>query len=238
MGRMFEKRKYKMFARYDKMAKSFTRAGKEIAIAVKEGGSNPDYNARLRMAMQNAKSVSMPKDRIEAAIKRATSKEMASFDEVRFEGYGPHGVAVIVETATDNNTRTVANVRMHFNKGNGSLGKTGSLDFLFARKGVFSISKTELVGRDLEEFEFELIDAGLDDFAEDEEAVYAYCDFTDFGRMQTQLENMKIETKSAELQYLPLNLVDLPEDQAQEVLDLIDRLEGDEDVQTVYHNLK
>ena len=238
MGRMFEKRKHKMFARYDKMAKQFTRAGKEIVIAVKEGGDNPDYNPRLRMAIQNAKSVSMPKDRIEAAIKRAISKDTENYSEVRFEGYAPHGVGIIVETATDNNTRTVANVRMHFNKCDGNLGKTGSLDFNFARKGVFTILKELLVDKDIEEFEFELIDGGLEDFAEDEEKVYLYTAYTDFGKMQTHLEDLKIETASSELQYTPLNLVDLNEEQASEVLDLVDRLEGDEDVQNVYHNLK
>ena len=238
MGRMFEKRKHKMFARYDKMAKQFTRAGKEIVIAVKEGGENPDYNPRLRMAIQNAKSVSMPKDRIEAAIKRAVSKDTENYSEVRFEGYAPHGVGIIVETATDNNTRTVANVRMHFNKCDGNLGKTGSLDFNFARKGVFTIAKELIKDKDIEEFEFELIDGGLEDFAEDEEKVYLYTAYADFGRMQTHLEELKIETASSELQYTPLNLVDLNEEQASEVLDLVDRLEGDEDVQNVYHNLK
>jgi len=239
MGRMFEKRKHKMFARYDKMAKQFTRAGKEIVIAVREGGGdNPDYNPRLRMAMQNAKSVSMPKDRIEAAIKRAISKDAGDYDEVRFEGYAPHGVGIIVESATDNNTRTVANVRMHFNKCNGNLGKTGSLDFNFSRKGVFELSKEMLAEKDLEEFEFELIDGGLEDLALDDEKVYIYTDYTDFGKMQTLLEELKVETESAGLQYIPLNLVDLTEEQATEVLDLVDRLEGDEDVQNVYHNLK
>jgi len=228
-----------MFARYDKMAKQFTRAGKEIVIAVREGGGdNPDYNPRLRMAMQNAKSVSMPKDRIEAAIKRAISKDAGDYDEVRFEGYAPHGVGIIVESATDNNTRTVANVRMHFNKCNGNLGKTGSLDFNFSRKGVFELSKEMLAEKDLEEFEFELIDGGLEDLALDDEKVYIYTDYTDFGKMQTLLEELKVETESAGLQYIPLNLVDLTEEQATEVLDLVDRLEGDEDVQNVYHNLK
>ena len=238
MGRMFEKRKHKMFARYYKMAKKFTRAGKEIAIAVREGGDNPDNNPRLRMAMQNAKAASMPKDRIEAAVNRAKSKDMANYDEVRFEGYAPHGVGIVVETATDNNTRTVANVRMHFNKCNGSLGKTGSLDFNFNRKGVFAITKETLKGKDIEEFEFELIDGGLEDLAEDEDKVFIYTAFTDFGKMQSLLEELGVETESAELQYIPVSLVDLTEEQAEEVLDLVDRLEGDEDVQNVYHNLK
>jgi len=238
MGRMFEKRKHKMFARFDRMAKQFTKLGKEIAIAVKMGGENPDYNPRLRVAIQNAKAVNMPKDRVEAAIKRALSKSEGNYEEVRYEGYAPHGVGVLVETATDNTTRTVANVRMHFNKGGGTLGKTGSLDFNFTRKGVFKISKETLGDRDLDEFEFELIDHGLEDFAIDDEDVYLYTSFTDFGIMQKQLEDMGIATSNAELQYLPHSYVDLDEAQAQEVLDLIERLEGDDDVQNVYHNLR
>ena len=238
MGRMFEKRKHKMFARFDRMAKQFTKLGKEIAIAVKMGGENPDYNPRLRVAIQNAKAVNMPKDRVEAAIKRALSKSEGNYEEVRYEGYAPHGVGVLVETATDNTTRTVANVRMHFNKSGGTLGKTGSLDFNFTRKGVFKISKETLGDRDLDEFEFELIDHGLEDFAIDDEDVYLYTSFTDFGIMQKQLEDMGIATSNAELQYLPHSYVDLDEDQAQEVLDLIERLEGDDDVQNVYHNLR
>ncbi len=238
MGRMFEKRKHKMFARFDRMAKQFTKLGKEIAIAVKMGGENPDYNPRLRVAIQNAKAVNMPKDRVEAAIKRALSKSEGNYEEVRYEGYAPHGVGVVVETATDNTTRTVANVRMHFNKGGGTLGKTGSLDFNFTRKGVFKIAKETLGERDLDEFEFELIDHGLEDFAIDDEEVYLFTSFTDFGMMQKQLEDMGIATTNAELQYIPNSYVDLNVEQAQEVLDLIERLEGDDDVQNVYHNLR
>lgn len=238
MGRMFEKRKHKMFARFDRMAKQFTKLGKEIAIAVKMGGENPDHNPRLRVAMQNAKSVNMPKDRVESAIKRALNKAEGNYEEVRYEGYAPHGVGVIVETATDNTTRTVANVRMHFNKGGGTMGKTGSLDFNFTRKGVFKISKETLSGKDLDEFEFELIDFGLEDFAIDDEDIYVYTSFTDFGTMQKQLEDMGVATSNAELQYIPNSYVDLTEEQAQEVLDLVERLEGDDDVQNVYHNLR
>lgn len=227
-----------MFARFDRMAKQFTKLGKEIAIAVKMGGENPDYNPRLRVAIQNAKAVNMPKDRVEAAIKRALSKSEGNYEEVRYEGYAPHGVGVVVETATDNTTRTVANVRMHFNKGGGTLGKTGSLDFNFTRKGVFKIAKETLGERDLDEFEFELIDHGLEDFAIDDEEVYLFTSFTDFGMMQKQLEDMGIATTNAELQYIPNSYVDLNEEQAQEVLDLIERLEGDDDVQNVYHNLR
>ncbi|MFZ9754771.1 MAG: YebC/PmpR family DNA-binding transcriptional regulator, partial [Bacteroidia bacterium] len=235
MGRVFEKRKHKMFARFDRMAKQFTKLGKEIAIAVKQGGDNPDNNPRLRTAIQNAKGVNMPKDRVEAAIKRATSKGEGNFEEIRYEGYGPHAVAILVETATDNGTRTVANVRMHFNKCGGSVGKTGSLDFVFTRKGVFAFDKAGLAAWDLEELELELIDHGLEDLAVDDELVYLYTAFTDFGTMQKALEELKLEAKSAELQYIPSTYVDLDEEQAKDVLDLIDRLEGDDDVQNVYH---
>lgn len=238
MGRVFEKRKHKMFARYDKMAKSFTRIGKEIAIAVKAGGENPDYNPRLRVAMQNAKGINMPKDRIEGAIKRAASKDDKGFEEMVYEGYGPHGVAILVETATDNTTRTVANVRMHFNRGGGALGKTGSLDFLFTRKGVFTIEKSALNGKDIEEFELELIDFGCDDIAVDEDIVYVYTAFTDSGKMQKALEDMGVAVKSTEFQRIPNTFVDLDEEQAKEVLELVETLEADEDVQHVFHNLK
>jgi YebC/PmpR family DNA-binding regulatory protein len=234
---MFEKRKHKMFARFDRMAKQFTKLGKEIAIAVKMSGENPDNNPRLRVAIQNSKAVNMPKDRVDAAIKRALNKAEGNYDEVRFEGYAPHGVGVVVETATDNNTRTVANVRMHFNKGGGALGKTGSLDFNFTRKGVFKIAKNTLSYEDLDEFELELIDSGLEDFAIDDEDVYVYTSFVDFGLMQKQLEDLGI-IANAELQYVPNSYVDLTEEQAQEVLDLVERLEGDDDVQNVYHNLR
>jgi len=238
MGRVFEKRKYTMFARFDRMAKQFTRIGKEIVIAVKLSGPNPDYNPSLRMAIRNAKSVNMPKDRIDAAIKRAGDKDSAGYEEIKYEGYALHGVAVLVETATDNNTRTVANVRSHFNKGKGAMGKTGSLDFVFNRKGVFKIEKAKLAGRDLDEFEFELIDFGFEDMAIDDDDVYVYTSFSDFGNMQKALEDMAIEVANTSLQYLPTTWVDLDAEQAKEVMDLVDRLEGDEDVQTVYTNLR
>lgn len=227
-----------MFARFDRMAKQFTRIGKEIAIAVRQAGPNPDYNPRLRMAIQNAKSVNMPKDRIDAAIKRASDKDTAGYEEIKYEGYAQHGVAILIEAATDNNTRTVANIRMHFNKGGGSLGKTGSLDFVFGRKGVFKIEKSKLGNRNLDEVELELIDHGCEDMAIDEDDVYIYTSFTDFGKMQKALEDMKLEVNTAELQYIPSTYVDLDEEAAKDVLDLVDRLEGDEDVQNVYHNLR
>ena len=174
MGRVFEKRKHKMFARYDKMAKGFTRIGKEIVIAVKQGGPDPNSNSRLRLAIQNGKGINMPKDRIEAAIKRATSKSEANLEEIVYEGKAPYGVGILVECATDNTNRSVANVRMHFNKYGGELGKTGSLDYLFERKGVFTI-KNE--GVDVEELELELIDHGLDEIEHDENEIIVYTCF-------------------------------------------------------------
>ena len=236
MGRIFEKRKHKMFARYAKMAKTFTRIGKEIAIAVKLGGTNPDGNPRLRMAIQNAKTANMPKDRVDNAIARASSKDQKDLEEVVYEGYGPHGVAIVVETATDNNTRTVANIRMYFNRGNGALGKTGSLDFLFDRKGIFKIEKG---GANLEELELELIDFGAEEVAEDEEGVYIYTSFADFGKMQKALEEKGISIMSAELERIPTNYVEgLTEDQQKEVIALVEKIEEDDDVQNVFHNMK
>lgn len=235
MGRVFEKRKHKMFARYAKMAKTFTRIGKEISIAVKAGGPNPDTNPKLRMVLQNAKSANMPKERVDAAIARASSKTEKDLEEVVFEGYGPHGIAVVVETATDNNTRTVANIRMHFNRGNGALGKTGSLDFLFERKGIFKIEKGSHA---LDELELELIDYGAEEVSEDEEGVYVVASFTDFGKMQKGLEEKGITILSAELDRIPTNTTELNEEQQKEVHALIERLEEDDDVQNVFHNMK
>jgi YebC/PmpR family DNA-binding regulatory protein len=234
MGRAFEKRKHKMFARYDKMAKAFTRVGKDIAIAVKEGGINPDYNARLRAAIQNARGVNMPKDRIEAAIKRASSKDTKDFEEITYEGYAPHGVALIIETATDNPTRTVANVRMYFNKKNGSLATTGSVTFMFQRKGLFKLDAGKV---NLDDIELDLIDAGALDIEQEDGQLWVYTDYNDFGTMQKFLEDKQIETVSNELCYIPLNNKELPEDQMDEVLDLIELIEADDDVQRVFHNL-
>ncbi len=236
MGRVFEKRKYKMFARYDKMAKGFTRAGKEIAIAVKQGGPDPNMNPRLRMAMQNAKGINMPKDRIEAAIKRASSKEEKDFEEVVYEGYGPYGIAILVECATDNPTRTVANIRMYFNRGNGTLGKTGSLDFLFERKGVFKI-KSE--GLNVEELELELIDFGAQDvYLNDENEIIVETAFHDFGMMHKALEETKVNVISSENMRVPQNQTELTEAQSEEIMTLVEKIEADDDVQNVYHNLK
>ncbi len=239
MGRIFEVRKATMFARWDRMAKQFTRIGKEIAIAVKAGGPDPATNPALRRCFQNAKAVNMPKDRVEAAIKRAQGKEMDNYEEVLYEGYAPHGVAILVETATDNNTRTVANLRSIFNKGNGNLGTSGSVSFQFKKMGVFKL-KPE--GINAEELELELIDSGLEEMGEgtgenDETVLTLRCGFTDFGNMQKALEEKGLNPLTAEVEWIPSTTVDLPEDQAQEVLKLVDKLEQDDDVQKVFHNL-
>jgi YebC/PmpR family DNA-binding regulatory protein len=217
------------------MAKTFTKIGKEIAIAVKQGGPDPVNNPRLRAAIQNGRGANMPKDRIENAIKRASSKDAGSFDEVVYEGYGPHGVGIVIEAATDNATRTVANVRMHFTRGNGVLGKTGSLDFMFDRKGVFRIAKENV---NPEELELELIDFGLDNLEVDEEEIVIYTTFVDFGKMQKGLEEKNISVKKASLERIPNTLVELTEQQQDEVLKLVDAFEEDDDIQAVYHNLK
>lgn len=235
MGRIFEKRKYKMFARYDKMAKGFTRAGKEIAIAVKLGGGDPNSNSRLRVAIQNAKGINMPKDRIEAAIKRASSKDEKGLEEVVYEGKGPYGVGILIETATDNPTRTVANVRMNFNRNGGELGKTGSLDYLFVRKGVFRIKKENI---NAEELELELIDFGAEEVESDEEEIVIYTAFTDFGAMQKALESKGLNIISSELERIPTSTVELTDEQVAEVMALVEKLEEDDDIQTVYHNMK
>ena len=234
MGRIFEKRKHKMFARFDKMAKAFTRIGKDIAIAVKQSGPNPDNNPRLRMAIQNAKGVNMPKDRVDAAIKRASSKEEKDFQEVIYEGYAPHGVPVLVECATDNPTRTVANIRLHFSKNGGAMGNSGSVAFMFERKGLFKFDPAKL---NLDELELDLIDAGAEDIERGDEETIVYTKFTEFGHMQKFLEAKGLEAKSSELQYIPNATKELSEEQQDEVLKCIETLEADEDVQTVYHNL-
>ncbi len=240
MGRIFEVRKATMFARWDRMAKQFTRIGKEIAIAVKTGGPDPNTNPALRRCFQNAKSVNMPKDRVDAAIKRAQGKEMANYEEILYEGYAPHGVALLVETATDNHVRTVANIKTHFNKGNGALGNSGSVSFQFKKMGVFKL-KPE--GLNMEELEFELIDHGLEEMGEGtgengEEVIVARVAFSDFGKMQKALEERKIIPITAEVEWIPTTTVELSEEHAQDVLKLVDKLEQDDDVQKVFHNLK
>lgn len=239
MGRIFEVRKSTMFARWDRMAKQFTRIGKEIVIAVKAGGPDPSSNAALRRCFQNARSVGMPKDRVEAAIKRAQGKELINYDEILYEGYGPHGVAILVETATDNHVRTVANVKSLFNKGGGTLGNSGSVAFQFKKMGVFKL-KPE--GLNTDDLELELIDFGLEELGEGtgengEAVLVLRVGFTDFGNMQKALEDKGINPISAELEWIPGTTVPVSDEQAEDVSKLIEKLEQDEDVQKVFHNM-
>jgi YebC/PmpR family DNA-binding regulatory protein len=239
MGRIFETRKHTMFARWDRMAKQFARIGKEITIAVKAGGPDPVNNPMLRRVVQNARAVNMPKDKVEAAIKRAAGKEAESFEEIVYEGYAPHGVAVMVETATNNPTRTVSNMRTHFNKGGGTLGNAGSVSFQFKKMGTFRLDPKKL---DQDELEMELIDHGLEEMGEStgekgEPQLVLRCAFNDFGTLQKALEDRSITPLSAESEYIPVTPVDLAEPQAEEVLKLVDRLEQDDDVQKVFHSL-
>lgn len=235
MGRAFEYRKAKKMARWGKMAVTFTRIGKEISMAVKSGGPNPETNTRLRLAIQNAKVANMPKDNVDRAIKKASSKEDKDFDEILYEGFGPHGVAFLVETATDNTNRTVANVRSHFNKCGGALGNSGSVEFLFDHKAFFTI---DISGRDIEEVELELIDAGLEEIGNEEGESYVQVGFTDFGKMQQTLDSLNIPILSSEKERIPMTYKeDLSEEQRADIEKLIERLEEDEDVQAVFHNM-
>jgi YebC/PmpR family DNA-binding regulatory protein len=239
MGRIFEVRKATMFARWDRMAKQFTRIGREIAIAVKASGPDPATNPALRRCMQNAKSVNMPKDRVEAAIKRAMGKEIENYEEILYEGYAPHGVALMVETATDNHVRTVANVKSHFNKGGGALGNSGSVSFQFKKMGVFKLKQE---GLNIDDLEFELIDFGLEEMGEstDENGdgiIVLRSAFTDFGNLQKALEDKGITPLSAEIEWIPQSTVPVNETQADDVSKLIERLEQDEDVSKVFHNM-
>ncbi|MES2734167.1 MAG: YebC/PmpR family DNA-binding transcriptional regulator [Bacteroidota bacterium] len=234
MGRAFEFRKARKEKRWDWMAKTFTKIGKEISMVVKQAGPDPETNPRLRTIIQNAKSSNMPKDRIEAAIKRASSKDEKDYEEVIYEGYGPYGVAILVETATDNPTRTVANIRMYFTRGDGALGKSGSLDFIFTRKGVFRLDAN---GLNKDELEFEAIDYGLDEIMEEEGELVLHTPLTEFGRMQKFLEGRGITAISAQLQHIPTTSVTLTQEQEDEIMELIEKFEQDEDVQTVYHNV-
>jgi YebC/PmpR family DNA-binding regulatory protein len=242
MGRIFETRKATMFARWNKMAKLFTRISKDIAIAVKSGGPNPDTNPGLRRAVQNARSANMPKDKVEGAIKRAASGQGGeNYEVVLYEGYAPHGIAILVETATDNVVRTVANIRMHFNQNGGNFGSSGSVGFLFQRMGVFRLSP-ESVGPDLESFELELIDHGLEELGEGvsekgEKQIVLRCAFNHFGQLQAALDAKKLVPLSAQSEYIAQTHIELPEEKATEVLKLVDALEQDEDVQHVFHNL-
>jgi len=239
MGRIFETRKHVMFARWDKMSKAFARIGKEITIAVKAGGPNPEYNPSLRRVIQNARAVNMPKDKVESAIKRAQGVDASDYAEIIYEGYGPHGAAILVEAATDNPTRTVANIRSAFNKGGGNMGNSGSVAFMFKRMGVFRLNPA---GIDADSLELELIDHGLEEMGESvgekgEPQLVIRCAFADFGHLQKALEDRKITPISAESEYIPQTPVPLDEAAFEEVIKLVDRLEQDEDVQKVFHNV-
>lgn len=236
MGRIFETRKHVMFARYARMSKAFNRVRKDIEIAVKAGGPDAKSNSKLRIAMQNAKSVNMPKDKVEQAIKRAYSKDTTGYQEIMYEGYAPHGVAVIVECATDNPTRTVANVRHIFRKNEGTLGNAGSIAFMFEKKGLIKVAKS--VAPDLDEFELELIDFGLEDLSYDDDNIYITTSFQDFGSMQKALEEKNIEIGATETQYIPTTTKELNDEQKAEVKTLLDALEEDDDVQAVHNNMQ
>ncbi len=236
MGRAFEYRKARKLKRWGNMARTFTKIGKEITMAVKAGGPDPDSNSRLRVLIQNAKAANMPKENVERAIKKATSKDEANYKEVVYEGYAPYGIAIVVETATDNTTRTVANVRSYFNKAGGSLGTTGSLDFLFEHKCVFKIKEKE--GVSLDDLELELIDFGVDEMDADEGEVIIYGPFEEFNNIQKYLEENGYEITSAEFERIPNDTKEVTPEQREHIEKLIERFEDDEDVQNVFHNLK
>lgn len=235
MGRAFEYRKATKLKRWGNMARVFTKLGRQITIAVKEGGSEPDANPRLRVLMQQAKKENMPKENVERAIKKATSKDESDFKEVVYEGYGPYGIAIVVETATDNSTRTVANVRSYFNKHGGSLGTSGSLEFLFDHKSVFTITPKE--GLDLEELELELIDFGVDEIETDDEHIILYGEFKSYAEIQKYLEANGYEIQSAEFERIPLDTKKLSLEEEAQVQKLLDKFEEDDDVQNVFHNM-
>jgi len=237
MGRAFELRKGRKMKRWSKMAKTFTRIGKDIVMAVKDGGPEPDTNSRLRQIIQNAKAANMPKDNVLRAIKKASDKDTANYEEMSLEGYALNGVAVFVDCATNNNNRTVADVRACFSKCDGVMGTNGSLKFIFDRKGVFTINP-EQIKIAVEELEMELIDAGLEELEVDEEAVTVYCEYADFNNMQTKLEGLEIEIENSELQRIPNNTKKISVEQAKKVLKLLDLLEENDDVQQVFHNME
>ncbi|MBP3288811.1 MAG: YebC/PmpR family DNA-binding transcriptional regulator [Muribaculaceae bacterium] len=236
MGRAFEYRKARKLKRWGNMSRTFTRIGKEITIAAKAGGPDPSTNPRLRALLQNAKAANMPKDTVERAIKKATDKDAGDYKEIIYEGYGPHGIAIVVEAATDNNTRTVANVRSYFNKHGGNLGTQGSLSFLFDHKSVFKIKPTE--GMDLEELELELIDCGVDEVEPDEEEIVLYGAFEDYSNIQHFLESNGYEIISSEFVRIPNDVKELNDEQRAAVEKLLEKFEEDEDVQNVFHNMK
>ena len=234
MGRAFEFRKARKMKRWSAMAKTFTRLGKDIVMAVKEGGPDPDNNSRLRAVIQNAKAANMPKDNIERAIKKASDKDSGDFKEVLFEGYAPHGIAVLVETATDNNNRTVANIRSYFNKANGSLGTAGSVEFMFDHSCNFRINPTDL---DPEEIELEFIDFGVEEVFIDEDGMLLYAPFESFGTIQRELEKRAFEILSSGFERIPTTTKTLDAEAQEEVLQLLERIEEDDDVQNIYHTL-
>ena len=236
MGRAFEFRKARKMKRWSKMAKTFTRIGKDIVIAVKDGGASPETNSRLRQVMQNAKAANMPKDNVLRAIKKASSKDTANYEEISLEGYAVNGIAVFVDCATNNNNRTVADVRSYFSKCDGALGTNGSLEFIFNRKGVFTIEK-EKIKSSLEDLEMDLIDGGLEELEIDEEAITIYCDFTDFSNMQNKIEDLGIEIQNSELQRIPITTKNISASEAEKVIKLLDLLEENDDVQQVFHNM-
>lgn len=237
MGRAFEFRKARKMKRWSAMAKTFTRIGKDIVMAVKEGGPNPDTNSRLRVIIQNAKAANMPKDNVERAIKKASDKDTANFKEVLFEGYAPHGIAVLVETATDNNNRTVANVRAAFSKCDGTLGTSGSVVFMFDHTCNFRV-KTEDIKIDLEEFEFELIDFDVEEVFEDEDGLLIYAPFEQYGAIQNYLEENNIEILSSDFERIPTSTKNLSANEQADVEKLLEKLEEDDDVQNVYHSME
>ncbi|MBU2915664.1 MULTISPECIES: YebC/PmpR family DNA-binding transcriptional regulator [Reichenbachiella] len=234
MGRAFEFRKARKLKRWGQMAKTFTRIGKDIVIAVKENGPDPDTNSRLRAIMQNAKAVNMPKENIERAIKRATDKDQGDYKETLFEGYGPHGIAILVETATDNNNRTVANIRSYFSKNNGNLGTQGSVEFMFDHTCNFRLKSD---GLDAEELELELIDFGAEEVFEDEDGMMVYGGFSDFGALQKYFEEHNLEILSSGFERIPQTTKELSEEQQEEVNKLLEKIEEDDDVQNVYHTM-
>ena len=234
MGRAFEFRKARKMKRWSAMSKAFTRIGKDIVIAVKEGGPDPDSNSKLRAVIQNAKSVNMPKDNIDRAIKRASDKSLKNYKEILFEGYAPYGVAILVETATDNNTRTVANIRSYFNKCNGNLGTSGSVIFMFDHTCNFRIEKQNI---DIENLEFDLIDFGVEEVFEDEDGILIYGAFDSFGEIQKALESKEIQIISSGFDRIPNNLKNVNEEQRLEIEKLLEKIENDDDVQNVFHNM-
>lgn len=236
MGRAFELRKGRKMKRWSAMAKTFTRIGKDIVMAVNEGGPNPDANSRLRAVMQNAKAANMPKENVERAIKKASDKDTANYKEVLFEGYAPHGIAIVVETATDNNNRTVANVRAVFNKCDGNFGTSGSVIFMFDHTCTFTLKKED-ISLDLEELELELIDFDVEEVFVDEEGVIIYAPFEQFGALQSFFEDEKVEILSSGFERIPTTTTKLNEEQQADVEKLLEKLEEDEDVQNVYHSM-